>query len=204
MANLTPETLINTKLEVVVKNVKPIELTDLTLSLLAMGNNYERYVKANKLELGSNKPKLYVKEVRPGSHIFDIFASPETLVNAAYCAAAACQVPINYMEYANTVIGFASYLGDFFGFYLGKNEKKPENIEKKDLENGKQMLELVTKDGQGASIGFSAVQGNVTIVQNFYNYAESNAIQNGINRELKQDPTQKFYNQVVLRLEPIR
>ncbi|HEY1889319.1 MAG TPA: hypothetical protein VGG63_02875 [Steroidobacteraceae bacterium] len=59
-------------LEVVIKNTKPVELTDLTLAPLAVGQQYETFVENELPDNVQVSSKLLVKEVRTGSIVFQL------------------------------------------------------------------------------------------------------------------------------------
>ncbi|MCA9800311.1 MAG: hypothetical protein KC474_12250, partial [Cyanobacteria bacterium HKST-UBA04] len=78
------------RLTVTLENKMPMELSDMTLSLLALSSSYNRFVKTSGPRVKSGgRLKLYVKEVRAGSAIVDIFSSPESSMLAYYSAIAA-------------------------------------------------------------------------------------------------------------------
>ena len=64
----------NDRLEITINNTRPVALTDLTLSLLSVGHQFEKFIEA---EFPSDVPvasELLVKQVRPGSIVFELVA----------------------------------------------------------------------------------------------------------------------------------
>src|SRR3712207_2028165 len=52
------------KLTVKIENKRPVELTDLTESLLSLGDEYKRFVAAHPDLSGTQNVRLYIKEIR--------------------------------------------------------------------------------------------------------------------------------------------
>lgn len=62
------------RLEVTISNTQPVVLTDLTLSLLAIGQQYEGFIDNDVQEAPQISAALLVKEVRSGSIIVELVA----------------------------------------------------------------------------------------------------------------------------------
>lgn len=145
----------------------PIELSDLSDSLYGLAEQYKHFVVSNSSNNDVREARLYVKEVKQGSiivHLSDL-------------------LPVPLLADANVLMQFSLYLFKIYDYFKGKLKDKPE-VDKTDLKQCSSILKPIAKD--------SAAQINVSVnyngdVQNHYtvNYLESNAIQNGINREIE-------------------
>ena len=62
----------NTKLQITIKNQKPVVLTDLTLSLLAINQQFQRFIESETNQDYDASSELYIKEVRTGSIIVEL------------------------------------------------------------------------------------------------------------------------------------
>ena len=71
---ITVEKQTDQRLEITIKNKKPVVLTDLTLSLLAIGQQYEGFIENDVPADQQVSTALLVKEVRTGSIIFELVA----------------------------------------------------------------------------------------------------------------------------------
>src|SRR5688572_29515084 len=88
------------RLEITIRNQQPVALADLTLSLLAVGQQFERFVEA---ELPADYPvrsELYVKDVRSGSIVVELFAHAIPLVPLFWADGAL----IEWANYAKEVL----------------------------------------------------------------------------------------------------
>ncbi len=156
------------KLLVEIKNTAPIELSDLTSSLAALNSQYSLYVKQHLEQNICNDTRLYVKEVRNGSAIFELV----NIVSATV---------LPFMENANTLIGFVGYIRDVFKFFLNKSDTKPE-LTTGDCRDLMHLVNpIVADNGAHIKIG-TYVNGNATIIVQADN-TEANTIQNGLRRE---------------------
>jgi len=155
------------KLNIEIKNNGPIELVDLTKSLLALADEYKRHLVRSEDSIFVNDIRLYVNEIRTGSII------------ASLIAMAPMALPL--LENANTVADFTLYLKSAFNFLLGKETNKPA-LEKANYENLAQILEPVAKDnGSQFNINTFNNSGPIVIKLDSLN---ANAIQNSIAREI--------------------
>lgn len=163
------------KLVIEINNKKPIELEDLTKSLISFANEFENYIAEHGQRKEDREAKLYVKEIRTGSVILELveFAS---------------KTAIPFLENASTIIGFAGHLKDAYNFLMGKStEKEPPieftNTEYKDLS---QIVNPVANDN-GSQINISATVNNHIENQIVINSLEANALQNIIEKALQQN-----------------
>ncbi|MBC7435734.1 MAG: hypothetical protein H7332_06650 [Bdellovibrionales bacterium] len=63
-----------------VKNVKPVELLDLTNSLTALANEYQRHLHRDHPEDSASEVRLYVKEIKSGSIIAGLMAASPQII----------------------------------------------------------------------------------------------------------------------------
>lgn len=156
-------------LEVKIENTRPVELTVLTNSFLAMADEYKRYLTKSGSDVGEYEPKLYVKEIKSGSIITVLTA----LAPHAF----------EFVEANKSIIPFVEHLKVVTRYLLGKEENKPEGADAGTLKNVEAILEPVASDS-GSNLLFSPVfknEGNVVL--NF-NSIEANAMQNRARSEI--------------------
>ena len=68
------------KLEITINNQKPVVLTDLTLALLGIGQQYEQFIENETTKQYLAGSELYVKEVRSGSIVVELIAQAIPIV----------------------------------------------------------------------------------------------------------------------------
>ena len=91
------------KLVFELKNSRPIELADLTKSLSAVANQYRRFVIREELH-DESEAKLYVKEVRDGSTIVELFSYAQTYREPIETA----------IKTSESIVAFGSFLRNTF------------------------------------------------------------------------------------------
>ncbi len=156
------------KLVFELKNSRPLELADLTKSLTAVANQYRRFVIREELHEES-EAKLYVKEVRDGSTIFELFSYVQTHVGDITTA----------IETSKAIIGFGAYLRDSYDEI--RNGKKPENLPVKDIRDLADILEPTAKD-QNGQISIHADRGATVQITINLSHDDANIIQNRASR----------------------
>ena len=70
----------NDKLQITINNTKPVVLTDLTMALLGVGQQFERFIENETTEQHQTGSELFIKEVRSGSIIVELVAQANPLV----------------------------------------------------------------------------------------------------------------------------
>jgi hypothetical protein len=174
-----------TVLTVEIHNKRPLELIDLTKSLLAVGEEYRRFVTMHPEAADASEVKLCVKEVRSGSAIFDLIP-----------VVAAGVLP--FVHETNSIVSFGRFLSAAYSYLTGKSETKPD-LQKADLTNLNITIEPVAKDN-GAQINFITVVNNTIHHDTSINSHEANEAQNVISRELAQlkEPETNSHKKAVL------
>lgn len=159
------------KMTIEIKNTEPVELMDLTLSLGSLADEYKKFLVKNESALDPDGVKLYIKEIRTGSIITDLVAcSPMALP---------------FVEHAATVVKYAKYLNDIYGFLTGKSNKPKDVIEKSTYQNLTNIIEPVAKDkGSQFNLGALTINGGVTVNLNLSSL-EANAAQNTARKEIE-------------------
>jgi len=175
----------NDRLEVTISNVRPVSLVDLTLSLLSVGHQFEKFLET---ELPSDFPvasELLVKEVRSGSIVFELVAQSLPLVPLLWQGGALSE----WVNFAKDTIQWLS----------GKIDNAPKDLTKNDLKQWHSILEPVAKD-QGSQLNFTVSDGGKVVNQFFIGSAEANAVQNRIKREigLLEEPSESRYTKRVM------
>lgn len=158
-------------LEIKINNKTPVELLDLAQSMIALSDEYTRYIGASPDCGDPEQVKLYIKEVRAGSIIQHLVAAaPDALL---------------YVGAFNSVVGFTEYLGRAISWFE-INRKPPAWPEgapsKKSMENLIEILEPVAKDpGSSLEVGAINVNGNGNVIHQYViSSKDSSAAQNNI------------------------
>lgn len=172
-----------------IRNERPIELRDLTLSLLALGQSYEDYVISAGYDLTPGNVRLYVRELRSGSTIADLVGYADQ-IHA-------------FVDMVDTLAGFVASTNDLLQFFLGF-QKLTHLPSKKEAERLNQVLEPIAKDN-GAQL-ILQVNGDVKIDQSVkINYQQANAAQNQITRYLSgKVPKNSIHRDQLLYLRQVR
>jgi hypothetical protein len=159
----------NERLEITISNTVPVSLSDLTLSLFAVGQQFERFIENELSPDAHASSQLLVKEVRTGSIVVELIAQTIPLVPLLWSGGA-------LLEWAN-------YAKDVLEWLQGKLDKAPQELTKNDLKQWHSILEPVAKD-QGSQLNFTVSDGGTVINQIFINSTQANAAQNQIKRAL--------------------
>ena len=160
------------------QNTRPIELMDLTNSLLAIGEQYRSFIRRKADAYFEDDYRLYVRRVRTGSIIAEL---------VSYATQSQLLVP-----YAPFLVQFTQELGDWFEFFKGVKDAKDVKellvgTTKKDLQQVSQIIEPAAKDS-GSNINLIAQAGGVIYVNTMVSSVEANAVQNGLRREIEAMP----------------
>jgi len=156
------------KLVFELKNSRPIELADLTKSLTAVANQYRRYVIRESLH-DESEAKLYVKEVRDGSTIVELFSYVQVHQGAITSA----------ITTSTAIIGFGAYLKKTYAEI--RDGKKPADLTVKDLNDLRAVLEPTAKDPNGQVV-IHADHGHTVQVSIDLKSSDANVVQNQATR----------------------
>lgn len=159
------------RLVIKIENKRPIELLDLTKSLVSIATQFDSYVDKNADSKENREAKLFVKEIKSGSVILE-------LVEFATIGM------IPFIENTNTILGFAEYCKKAINFFLKNEGEKPE-LKPTDYKDFSTILNPISKDN-GSQFNLSTtINGNVELHLNL-NSTETNALQNIFKKELEQ------------------
>ena len=177
MVDATTEGQITLKIE----NKKPIELLDLTASLAALGEEYLRHLALEEPEAAASEVRLYVNEIRTGSVIATLMAASPQLMEIG--------------THALSVVSFAEKLHKAYTFLIGLG-KKPENLDRRTLQNLSSIVEPIAKD-DASQLNIGTNYGPVILT---INSGQANHAQNTIRRLLAEDKTviTGYHEKVVL------
>ena len=150
-----------------IDNKQPVELLSLTRSMLSVTSQFDKFNKENGQ---SSDAKLYVKEVRKGSIIVELFDI--SLIGI-----------IPFVENINVVAEFAGYLQNVFNYFIGSGDvvDKPE-LSTSDCDDFSNMINPVALDKGSVLNVYVAGNSNCDINISIPSM-EANAIQNGLKRE---------------------
>lgn len=160
----------NNKLEIKISNIKPLELNDLSLSLLSIGQQYQKFIDNEASENYGTGSELYIKEVRKGSIIIELVAQTVPIVPLLWSG--------------GSLVEWANQASSTFQWLLGKVNEPPIEVSKQDLKQWNCILEPIAKDN-GSQLNFTVSEGG-TVINNFYiNSEQANAAQNSIKRRIE-------------------
>jgi len=156
------------RLTIEIKNSKPVELVDLTNSLLGLADEYKQFLVDSNGATAAEEIKLYVKEIKTGSIITDLVAIAPGM--------------LPFVQYAKTVIDFSLTLEKTLKFFLNNKGDEPK-IGKRNCQNLSSFLEPVAKDASSQLNCNTTINGNVNLVFNL-NSIEANALQNTFRKKI--------------------
>lgn len=175
------------RLVITIENREPIELLDLTKSLVSLSTQFVSYVEKYGDCKENREAKLYVKEIKQGSVIFELFEF-----------ATAGMIP--FLENTNTIIGFAQFFDKVVKYFL-KNEGEDPDLRPSDMREYSTIVNPISKDN-GSQMNISTtINGNV--VNHFHiNSTESNAFQNILTKEVEKlklpEHTDEIHKEVLM------
>ena len=170
-----------TTLQIQFENKKLVELNQFTLSLNALSQQYESFLKRNyPSSYNKETRKLYIVKVEHGSIIVELAGMVFPLI-----------------QDTNTIIEFYNYIKSALEYLTGKNESE-RKYSNQELRYFHSFLNPVAND-QGSVMILQTKEGNV-FNNNFYiSYLDSNVAQNTINKIVesqKQESENTFYQKV--------
>lgn len=170
---MQPESILeldfSNKLEITINNRKPVVLTDLTMALLGVGQQFERFIESETNEQHRASSELFIKDVRSGSIIVELIAQAIPVVPLLWQGGSLSE----WLNHTKAVLDWLN----------GKLAKPPKDVTKQDLKQWSNILEPVARDS-GAQMNFTVSNGGQVINQVFINSEQANAAQNQIRREI--------------------
>lgn len=158
------------KLEVKINNKKPVILTDLTISLLAISQQYQKFIETQTNESYKAGTELYIKEVKSGSIIVELVTQTLPVLPLLWNG--------------GSLVEWASQLGQTFMWLLGERNSAPQDYSKQDLKQLHSIIDPIAKDS-GSQLNITVSdQAQVNIYQYTLNSEQANAAQNKINKEM--------------------
>jgi hypothetical protein len=158
-------------LNIEIKNKEPLELTELTKSLIALSNQYNRHSDVNGFSESERDAKLYVKKIETGSVLLDLVEFGSASV-------------FPFVENTNTIVGFAQFLKSSVSYFLKKEGEKPELT----IQDCKELSQIVSPIAKENSSQLNINVTNNGTVNNYLslNSNECNALQNILGKEIKE------------------
>jgi len=157
------------KLEITINNKNPVVLTDLTMALLGVGQQFERFIENETNEQHAVSSELFIKDVRSGSIIVELVAQAIPVVPLLWQGGSL----LEWVNHAKSVVDWLN----------GKLAHPPKELTKQDLKQWSNILEPVAKD-HGSQMNFTVSNGGQVINQIFFTSEQANAAQNQIRREI--------------------
>lgn len=158
------------KLEITINNEIPVILTDLTLSLLAVTQQYQKFIESEAGEDYKVGSELYIKEVRKGSIVIELVAQTMPILPLLWSGG-------SFNEWVEQAKNITQWL-------LGKTESPPKELSKQDLKQWHSIMEPVAKDS-GSQMNFTVCDKGQVINNFFIGSQEANAAQNRITKEIE-------------------
>lgn len=158
-------------LRVRISNSKPVDLIDLTTSLMALGQAFTDYATSKTGDPLPDNMRLYVKEMRSGSVIAELV----TLTDQAQWIA----------KHLEVLAGFVANLDDLMKFFMGRTAAPTEPPTRKQADQASAIVEPIAKD-VGAQLNLNVMDGGTVHIhqQIHINSVDANAVQNGARRYL--------------------
>lgn len=171
-----------------IRNDQPVELTDLTSALTALGHQYSRYLAAQDYRFTKQESKLYVKQIRSGSIIAEL---------AGYAATHHKEVA-EFAKSGASVVGFAKQLVGAIKS-LKDGGKTATQLPQKDLRDLAKIVDVTASDPKG-SLHIEAREHGTVNINVTLNSVEANAVQNQATRliEAQKLPTETTFPRVLL------
>jgi len=159
----------NNKLEITIQNKKPVILTDLSLSLLSVTQQYQRFLESETTDDYQPSTELYIKEVRSGSIVVELVALSMPIVPLVWEGGPLSQ----WVTQGQSILNW----------FIAKSNTPPKKMAKNDLKQWNSILEPVARD-QGSQLNFTVSDGGKVINQLIINSQDANTAQNRILKEL--------------------
>jgi hypothetical protein len=161
-------------------NVRPVEASDLALSLFALEQQYRRFATSHA-ETPLDDYRLYVRAVRRGSIVID-------MINYA-------TQPEFMAPFAPLLIGYAQELGDWFEFFKGiKDAREVEKLftgkTQEDLQDISHIVRPAAMDSH-SNINITAARGSVVLINSSIDSAKASAGQHILRRASEHFPSSK-------------
>jgi hypothetical protein len=157
------------KLQITINNKKPVILTDLTMALLGVGQQFERFIENETNEQHAASSELFIQDVRSGSIIVELIAQVIPVIPLLWQGGSL----LEWVDHAKSVIEWLN----------GKAANPPKDLTKQDLKQWANILEPVAKD-HGSQMNFTVSNGGQVVNQIFISSEQANAAQNTIKREI--------------------
>ena len=158
------------RLEITIRNTRPIEPLDLSASLTALGSQFQRFVEEGMDEGLDASAQLLVKEVRSGSMVFELVAH------------ALPYVPL--MWDGGALNAWTTQFAATLQWLAGKTSDRPKDLTKQDLRQINSIVGPIAQDG-GSQMNIVVSEG-ATIVNNFHlTSLDAGAVRDRVATELK-------------------
>ena len=156
-----------------IKHSKPVDLSEFTSSLNAVGNLYSSYMKRNGLTKDATTAKLYVSKIEEGS--IDVILQDMIMGTM-----------IPFLENANTMFEFASFIKQAVTYFSQGNGNKPE-LTMQDCKDLREVMTITAGDKDGSmEIGaINSADKSRVFVGCTFNFTEGNSMQNQLTREIE-------------------
>jgi hypothetical protein len=180
----------NGVLQIEIRNEKPVELADFTVSMAAFAEAFKDFASAHTADPLPDNMRLYVKSMRNGSIVAEMVALTE---QAQFL-----------LEHVEVMAAFVANLQDIVNFFLGRPAPAAPDPTAKQARLVSSIVEPIAKD-TGAQLNI-AITGDVHIHTSIsLNSLEANAVQNSAARYVgPRLPASQFMGDQLLTLEQVK
>lgn len=175
----------NSKLEITIKNKNPVNLTDLTLSLLDLSSQFQKFIERESSEDTHISNELLIKKVSTGSIMIELVTKSAPLLPLLWEGGSLYQ--------------WVSTSSNIIDWFLGKTKQPPQDLTKKDLQQWSNIIEPIVKDS-GSQLIISATENATVINQIIMSSDDALVAKNFINNKISEinDPSEHIYRKKVL------
>lgn len=139
------------RIEIIIANHDPLELTDFTSSLTAMAREHEARLKSANPKVDVDETRLLIVDIRRGSVVLELLPVLAPIITTA--------------EVTNTAIAFVQHLGRAFSI-LRKPGGRLEDPTVTQLKNMSDAVQVIANDSEG-QLKISAKYKNGDVIQEF-------------------------------------
>lgn len=158
-------------LRVEIANERPLDLIDVTTSLMALAQAFQDYANRTSGEPLPDNLRLYVKELRKGSLIAELVSLTE---QASWI-----------LKHGEVLGAFVTNLHDILSYFMGRSSTPLDAPTRQQANQAIKLVEPIAKDS-GSQLNIQVMEGGTVNIHQNINITtiDANAVQNGARRFL--------------------
>tara|TARA_R100001086_G_C11815987_1_gene252857 strand:- start:491 stop:1279 length:789 start_codon:yes stop_codon:yes gene_type:complete len=179
-------------LTIEIKNQKPLDLLDLTDSLMAVAEAFRDYATQETGDPLPDNMRLHVRELRSGSVFADLIAMTD---QAQWI-----------LEHGEVLAGFVGNLNEVMNFFMGRSSTPETAPTRREASQAIRIAEPIAKD-TGSQLNIQVAEGGVVNLSQVIHMTtpDANAAQNGARRYLgPAKPASYIATDQLLTLEQVK